>query len=90
LDITGYEVFGGLVSGFRRAYYAAATKCGTAEVAKAVGASPGAVYYSRRDFGGRGAETAAKYRQALELEYKIKSGQISIENAVFSLLYNNV
>jgi DNA polymerase III delta subunit len=87
LDITGYEVFGGLVARFRRVYYAAATKCGTENVAKAVGGSAGAVYYSRRDFGGRGAEVAAKYRQSLELEYKIKSGQISIENAVFSLLF---
>jgi DNA polymerase III delta subunit len=83
-----YAVFGGVVGQFRRAFYSAATKCDANEVAKVVGCSPGAVFYSRRDFGGRAAAVAAKYRHALELEYKIKSGQIGIENAVFALLFS--
>jgi DNA polymerase III delta subunit len=81
-----YVIFGGLAAQFRRAYYCVATKCDGAEVAKVIGCSPYAITYSRRDFGSRAAAVAAKYRQSLELEYKIKSGQISIDNAIFLLL----
>jgi DNA polymerase-3 subunit delta len=81
-----YAIIGGLISQFRRAYYSVSTKCSGAEVAKFIGCSPYAINYARRDFGGRAGEVAAKYKQALSLEYKLKSGQISPDNAIFLLL----
>jgi DNA polymerase III delta subunit len=89
LDGTGvaeYAVFGGVLSQFRRAYYSVATRGGQDAVAKVLGCSPYAIVYSRRDFAGKAKEIAARYLRALELEYKIKSGQISVQNAIFSLI----
>jgi DNA polymerase III delta subunit len=84
--IAEYAIFGGLVSQFRRAYFSVSTGCDGGEVAKLLCCSPYAIVYGRRDFGGRAEMVAKKYQQSLELEYKIKSGRISIENAIFSLL----
>ncbi|MDR1917413.1 MAG: DNA polymerase III subunit delta [Christensenellaceae bacterium] len=81
-----YIILGGLISQFRRAYYSVATKCEGALVAKVIGGSPYAITYSRRDFGACANEVVARYKQALELEHKVKSGQTSIDNAVFNLL----
>jgi DNA polymerase-3 subunit delta len=85
-DIAEYAVFGGVVSCLRRAFYATAAKADQNAVAKVLGCSPYAVVYSRRDYASKSKEAAMKYGQALNLEYKIKSGQISIANALFSLI----
>ena len=83
-----YAIFGGVVSQLRRAYYATATTGDEGAVAKILGCSPYAVKYSRRDFGGNKAAVRAKYAQILQLEYQIKAGQISVSNALASLIYH--
>ena len=82
-----YAVFGGIVSQLRRAYYATATTGDINLVGKILGCSPYAVKYSRRDFGNNPAGVRACYRQALDLEYQIKTGQVLVPQAVAALIY---
>lgn len=82
-----YAIFGGLVAQLRRAYYATATQGDENAVAKFLGCSPYAIKYSRRDFGKNPALVRACYQQALNLEYQIKSGRVTIPAAVSALIY---
>lgn len=86
-NINEYAVFGGIVSQLRRAYYATATTGDINVVGKVLGCSPYAVKYSRRDFGQKPADVRQCYQQGLSLEYQIKSGQLSVPQAVASLIY---
>ena len=77
-----YAIFGGLVSMFRRLYYSLCTTCENERVAKLLGGSPYAVMYARRDNRALTSRVAGLYRFVLDLEYKIKSGQVSIASAI--------
>jgi DNA polymerase-3 subunit delta len=86
--IAEYAVFGGVLSGIRRAWYSAATKCEQNELGKFLGVSPYSVSYSRKDYAGKVAAISQVYEVALNLEYKIKSGLISVANAISYLILN--
>jgi len=77
-----YAIFGGLVSQFRRLYYSLSTTCENERVAKTLGCSPYAIMYARRDNRHLTDKITDIYHFALDLEYKIKSGQLSVESAV--------
>ena len=77
-----YAIFGGLVAQFRRLYYALVTTCENERIAKALGCSPYAIMYGRRDNRHLTNKITDIYRFALDLEYKIKSGQLGVKSAV--------
>ncbi len=82
-----YLVFGGIVSQLRRAYYATATTGDINVVGKVLGCSPYAIKYSRRDFGSDPVGARRCYQHALNLEWQIKTGQVTVPQAVASLIY---
>lgn len=82
-----YLVFGGIVSQLRRAYYATATTGDINVVGKVLGCSPYAIKYGRRDFGADPVGARRCYQQALNLEWQIKTGQVTVPQAVASLIY---
>ena len=82
-----YLIFGGVVSQMRRAYYATASKDDINVIGKILGCSPYAVKYARRDYGANPSLVKAYYTRKLDLEYLIKSGQITVMNALDVLIY---
>ena len=80
-----YAIFGNLVSSFRRIFYSLTTKAANEAVAAVLGCSAYAVNYARRDYRNLTPKIAQLYKSALDLEYQIKSGKISIQNAIFLL-----
>jgi DNA polymerase III delta subunit len=80
--VEDYAVFGGLVSALRRVFYALTCKGTPESVAAFLKCSPYAVIYARRD-NRRLAHSISKiYEKALDLEYQIKSGKISVDGAI--------
>jgi len=77
-----YLIFANLVSAFRRIFYSLTCKSDTQTMAAFLGCSPYAVQYARRDNKHLTEKIAALYNYILELEYQIKSGKISVENAL--------
>ncbi len=82
-----YLIFGGVVSQIRRAYYATASSADINVLGKMLGCSPYAIKYSRRDYGANPAAVKACYARILELEYQIKSGQMTVAAALDALIY---
>lgn len=82
-----YLIFGGVVAQMRRAYYATASKDDINVIGKILGCSPYAVKYARRDYGANPSAVKACYARVLELEYQIKSGQMTITTALDALIY---
>ena len=82
-----YMIFGGVVAQLRRAYYATNSKDDINIIGKLLGCSPYAIKYSRRDYGNNPDAVKACYAKALELEYQIKSGQITVNAALDALIY---
>ena len=80
--VEDYAIFGSLVSSLRRIYYSIVTKSPNEAVATVLGCSPYAVNYARRDYKALTSKIARLYAHALDLEYKIKSGKISVHNAI--------
>jgi len=76
-----YAIFGGLVALLRRLYYSLSTNCENERVAKALFVNPYSIMYARRDNRHLTTRIAKLYKFALNLEYKIKSGQLSTESA---------
>lgn len=77
-----YAIFGSLVSNFRRLYYALRTTAPNGDVAAVLKCNPFAVQYSRRDHKALADSIPGIYKRALDLEYDIKSGKISVESGV--------
>jgi DNA polymerase-3 subunit delta len=77
-----YAIFANVVSSLRRIYYSLSTQSPNEAVAAVLGCSPYAVQYARRDYRHLAHKIAKLYDHALDLEYKIKSGKISVHNAV--------
>jgi DNA polymerase-3 subunit delta len=84
--VEDYAIFGNLVSALRRVYYSLSCKAPNNEVAAVLGCSPYAVNYARRDYKHLTTKISALYSYALNLEYEIKSGKVSVYNAVVVLL----
>ena len=82
-----YLIFGGLVSQMRRAYYATASSADMNILGKMLGCSPYAIKYSRRDYGANPMAVKNCYARILELEYQIKSGQMTVPAALDALIY---
>lgn len=82
-----YLIFGGVVAQIRRAYYATSSTADINVVGKILGCSPYAVKYSRRDYGANPVAVKNCYARILELEYQIKSGQITVMSALDALIY---
>lgn len=82
-----YMIFGGIMNQLRRAYYATASHADINVVGKILGCSPYAIKYSRRDFGADPVGVRNCYARGLDLEYQIKSGQLSVSNALAALIY---
>ena len=82
-----YLIFGGLVSQMRRAYYATASSADINVLGKMLGCSPYAIKYSRRDYGANPMAVKNCYTRILELEYQIKSGQMTVPAALDALIY---
>lgn len=80
--VEDYAIFGSLVSAFRRLFYSLTCKADNKDVAAMLGCSPFAVQYARRDNKHLTGRIAGLYGYALDLEYQIKSGKISIEDAI--------
>ena len=80
-----YAIFGGLVSAFRRLFYSLTTTADREVVASVLGCNPFAVHYARRDNAHLVAKISNLYAYALDLEYQIKGGKISTENAIILL-----
>ena len=80
-----YAIFGNLVSSFRRLFYSLTCKADMKDVATVLGCSPYAVQYARRDNRHLSGTIVGLYEYALDLEYQIKSGKISVENAIVML-----
>ena len=77
-----YAIFGALVSAFRRIYYSLTCKAPSDQVAKVLTCSPYAVTYARRGYRPLTPTIAALYARALNLEHQIKSGKLSVGNAI--------
>jgi len=84
--VDDYAIFGNLVSMLKRLYYSLKTTCPQDKVAGVLKCSPYAVMYARRDNKRLVPKIASIYKQALDLEYKIKSGQIAIPSAIDILM----
>lgn len=82
-----YLIFGGVVAQMRRAYYATASQEDINVLGKLLGCSPYAIKYSRRDYGANPSAVKACYARILELEYQIKSGQMTVTTALNALIY---
>jgi len=80
--VEDYAIFGNLVSSFRRIFYSLSTKSPNEAVAQVLGCSPYAVNYARRDHKALAPRIAKLYNYALDLEYQIKSGKVSVSNAI--------
>jgi len=80
--VEDYAIFGNLVSSLRRIYYSLVCKSPNEAVANVLGCSPYAVNYARRDHRALAPRIAKLYAHALDLEYQIKSGKISVHNAI--------
>jgi DNA polymerase III delta subunit len=80
--VEDYAIFGNLVSSFRRTFYSLSTRSQNEAVAQVLGCSPYAVNYARRDYKALTTKIARLYNSALDLEYQIKSGKISVHNAI--------
>jgi len=80
--VEDYAIFGNLVSSFRRIFYSLTCKGSNESVAQVLGCSPYAVNYARRDYRALTPKIAKLYANALDLEYQIKSGKISVDNAI--------
>ncbi|MCL2755588.1 MAG: DNA polymerase III subunit delta [Firmicutes bacterium] len=80
--VDDYAIFGNLVSMLKRLYYSLATNCPNEKVASALKANPYAIMYARRDNKRLAPRLSEIYKYALNLEYKIKSGQLSIPSAI--------
>ncbi len=85
-DVPEYMILGGLVSQFRRIYYSVATDSSIESVGKVLGCSPYAVKYARRDFMGKKLFIKNKYKEILDIEFMVKSGQIGVINALSSVI----
>jgi len=80
-----YALFGSLVSLIKRLFYALSSPMTDAELGAYLKCHPYAVTATRRD-GRHLKDTIINiYKTALELEYKIKSGQISCDHAIILL-----
>ena len=77
-----YAIFGSLVSHFRRLYYSLSTTAAQEVVASCLKCSPFAVMFARRDNRHLTRQIADIYKQILNLEYKIKSGQLTASSAI--------
>jgi len=77
-----YAIFGNLVSALRRIFYSLACKAPNEAIATVLNCSPYAVNYARRDYRALTGKIARLYNYALDLEYQIKSGKISVHNAI--------
>lgn len=84
-----YAIFGNLVSALRRIYYSLACKSPNETVAVTLGCSPYAVNYARRDYKALSSKITRLYGYALDLEHQIKSGKISVHNAII-LCYSSI
>jgi DNA polymerase III delta subunit len=81
-----YIIFGATLSQLRRVFYAAFSSASEETLAKHLACSPYAIKYARRDYPNAAPQIARLYETALDLEYKIKSGQIyPIYNALVLL-----
>jgi len=85
--VEDYALFGNLVSALRRVFYSLSCKALNGEIAAVLDCSPYAVNYVRRDYKHLTTKVAALYSNALDLEYEIKSGKVSVGNAVVLLLF---
>jgi len=79
LQIDEYSVFGSLVSTFKRLYYSLNT---TTCPSKVLGCNPYAINYARRDGARLRTRIGDIYTEILELEYKIKTGLMSVQGAI--------
>ena len=86
-NLNEYLIFGGVVSQIRRAYYASASSADINVLGKMLGCSPYAIKYSRCDYGAHKDVVKTCYAKALELEYQIKSGQMTVGAALDALIY---
>lgn len=77
-----YAIFGNLVSAIRRIFYSLSCKAPNESVAAVLGCSPYAVGYARRDYRTLTNKIAKLYSLVLDLEHQIKSGKISVHNAI--------
>lgn len=77
-----YAIFGNLVGAIRRIFYSLSCKASNESVAAVLGCSPYAVGYARRDYRFLTNKIAKLYSFVLDLEYQIKSGKISVHNAI--------
>jgi len=84
--VEDYAIFGSLVATLRRVFYSISTKADKDEVGKFLKVNPFSVHYTRRDFGRLQSKIANLYGEALDLEYKIKSGQLTAHSAITSLM----
>ena len=82
-----YMIFGGVVAQLRRAFYATLSQDDINVIGKILGCSPYAVKYARRDYGNNPVAVKTCYARALELEYQIKSGHITVTTALDALIY---
>ncbi|MCL2586606.1 MAG: DNA polymerase III subunit delta [Firmicutes bacterium] len=80
--VEDYAVFGGLVGTLRRVFYSLLTKSSQDNVAKFLKVNPYSIMYTRRDYKHLTGRIAILYSSALDLEYKIKSGQMSARSAI--------
>lgn len=80
--VEDYAIFGNLVSAFRRIYYSLTARSSQDAVAAFLKCSPFAVMYARRDNKHLISKIAELYAKALDLEYQIKSGAVSVANAL--------
>jgi len=84
--VDDYAIFGNLVSMLKRLYFSLKTNTSQDKVAAVLKCSPYAVMYARRDNKRLTPKIATLYKMALDLEFKIKSGQISIPSAIDLLM----
>jgi len=80
--VEDYAVFGSLVASIRRVFYSLLSTATNDELGKFLKVSPFSVMYARRDYKQQKEKIARLYAKALDLEYKIKSGQVTARSAV--------
>lgn len=89
LSVSGtddYAIFGSLLATMRRVFYALSTSSSGDDVAKLLKVNPYSIVYTRRDYRTLGGKIKSLYKHALDLEYQIKSGQLSPLSAINILM----
>ena len=80
--VEDYAIFGNLVGMYRRLYYALCSKATNDQVASVLKCNPYAVLYARRDNKHLLPKIKSIYKEALELEYKIKAGIVNVTSGI--------